>query len=343
MQVISLFSGAGGLDSGFEQAGFEVVLANEYDSSIWTTYRANFGGRLDTRSIVDIPDADFPEVDGLIGGPPCQSWSEAGARRGIDDRRGQLFFEYIRVLKRVRPRFFLAENVSGIVSSRHADAFSKILEHFRDLGYEVSFKLLNSADYGVPQDRERVIVVGFRSDLGLSYEFPSPSGSRPTLRDAIGDLRGKKPAGIDGYGTARAGLKLPNHEFVIGGFSPIFMSRNRVRSWDEQSFTIQAGARHVPIHPQAPVMERVAKDQFRFVPGKEHLYRRLSVLECARIQTFPDTHRFIYDRIGDGYKMIGNAVPVEFARRLAESIKQRLSSLKKKKQSQRSPLVAVHS
>lgn len=320
MNVISLFSGAGGLDAGFEQSGFDVVLANEFDPTIWETYRANFKATLDTRSIADLPDEDLPTAEGLIGGPPCQSWSEAGARRGINDKRGQLFFEYIRVLQKVRPKFFLAENVSGIISSRHISSFLAIVEKFKGLGYDVSYKLLNSADFGVPQDRERVIVVGFRSDLGIRYEFPSPIDNRPTLHDAIGDLSTVAPAGVDGYSAVAANAPIPNHEFVQGGFSPIFMSRNRVRKWEERSFTIQAGARHAPIHPQAPVMEKVAPDEFRFVRGKEHLYRRLSVRECARIQTFPDNHEFVYKRIADGYKMIGNAVPVELARNLAVSI-----------------------
>ncbi len=114
---------------------------------------------------------------------------------------------------------------------------------------------------------------------------------------------------------------MPNHEYMNGGFSSIYMSRNRVRSWDEQSFTIQAGGRHAPIHPQAPKMLFVEKNKRIFVPGKEGLYRRLSVRECARIQTFPDEFKFYYDDIADGYKMVGNAVPVMLAYHVAESIK----------------------
>ena len=116
MKLISLFTGAGGLDLGFEQAGLEVVWANEFDSTIWDTFKHNFpNAELDTRNIIDIPSSDIPEADGIIGGPPCQSWSEAGAGRGINDKRGQLFFEYIRILKDKEPLFFLAENVSGIL------------------------------------------------------------------------------------------------------------------------------------------------------------------------------------------------------------------------------------
>ena len=113
---------------------------------------------------------------------------------------------------------------------------------------------------------------------------------------------------------------------MIGSFSTIFMSRNRVRSWDEQSFTIQAGGRHAPIHPQAPKMKFIEQNVRVFLPGKEHLYRRLSVRECARIQTFPDDFIFHYKKVAAGYKMIGNAVPVNLAKFLANSIKEQLKA-----------------
>src|ERR1035437_2069796 len=113
MKLVSLFTGAGGLDRGFEKAGFDVIWANEYDPSIWETFELNFPkSKLDNRSITDISVSEVPDMDGIIGGPPCQSWSEAGAGRGINDKRGQLFFEYIRLLKDKQPAFFLAENVS---------------------------------------------------------------------------------------------------------------------------------------------------------------------------------------------------------------------------------------
>lgn len=319
MRVVSLFSGAGGLDLGFEKAGFRTVFANEYDKTIWATYRANFPhARLDTRSIVELPEGDIPEADGLIGGPPCQSWSEAGAHRGIEDRRGQLFFEYIRILRHLRPKFFLAENVSGLLFGRHAGAFNAILTRFRRLGYRVQHRMLRASDFGVPQDRDRVIVVGIRTDIASEFVFPQPLGTVPTLRDAIGDLPDPSPNAAHSGSVSHPSV--PNHEYLVGGFSSMYMSRNRVRSWDEQSFTIQAGARHAPIHPSAPRMEKVGKDEFRFARGQEATYRRLSVRECARIQTFPDTHEFCYRRITDGYKMIGNAVPVELARHLAVAV-----------------------
>jgi DNA (cytosine-5)-methyltransferase 1 len=330
MRVISLFSGAGGLDLGFERAGFKTVFANEYDATIWPTYRANFPKvKLDTRSIVDVLESDLPEADGLIGGPPCQSWSEAGAHRGIEDQRGQLFFEYIRLLRHVKPKFFLAENVSGILAARHASAFDAILKGFAKLGYRVNHRLLRASDFGVPQDRDRVIIVGIRKDLERDFVFPNPIGRPPTLKDAIGDMPAPLPC--PSQSKTMPACPMDNHEYLVGGFSTIYMSRNRVRNWTQQSFTIQAGARHAPIHPSAPRMEKVGQDEFRFVPGKEHLYRRLSVRECARVQTFPDDHKFCYDRIVDGYKMIGNAVPVMLGYHLAVAVGEALRTRKSKR------------
>ena len=327
MKIVTFFAGAGGLDRGFEEAGFDVVWANEYDKAIWDTYRHNFPGtKLDTRSIVDVEPVDIPTCDGMIGGPPCQSWSEAGMLRGIEDHRGQLFFEYIRLLKAKRPLFFLAENVSGIVFNRHSEAFNNILQMFSQIGYNVSYHLLNANDYGVPQDRERVIIVGYLAQYGKHFEPPTIQSPPPTLKDAIWDLRKNVVPAID-KNKRNPKTKITNHEYFTGGFSSIFMSRNRVRPWHRPSFTIQAGGRHAPLHPQAPEMILIGKDARAFVEGAD--YRRLSVRECARVQTFPDEHLFIYDYVADGYKMIGNAVPVKFASALATQILKDVSKFKK--------------
>ena len=327
MKLVSLFTGAGGLDLGFEKAGFDVVWANEFDKSIWETFEHNFPNiKLDKRSIVEIQSNEIPQADGIIGGPPCQSWSEAGAGRGINDKRGQLFHDYIRLLKDKRPKFFLAENVSGILHPKHKEAFSNIIKEFENAGYEVSQKLLNANDYDVPQDRLRVIIIGYRKDLKKKFEFPEQQEYKPVLKDAIWDLRKAMPAREGNKTNGEKGLWALNHEYMNGGFSTIYMSRNRVRSWDEPSFTIQAGGRHAPIHPQAPKMKFIEQNIRVFVPGKEHLYRRLSVRECARIQTFPDDFIFHYTNVPAGYKMIGNAVPVNLAKFLAENIKKQLIS-----------------
>ena len=324
-RVVSLFSGAGGLDKGFEQAGFDIVWANEYDSSIWETFEYNFPNtHLDKRNIRNVPSIDIPECIGIIGGPPCQSWSEAGALRGIEDERGQLFYEFIRILRDKKPLFFLAENVEGMLAQRHSEALANIKKLFRESGYNLSFRLINANNYNVPQDRKRVIFVGYRNDLNMTFEFPEMKEYKPVLKDAIWDLKNSAiPAKEKNYTNGNL-CKVPNHEYMIGGFSTIFMSRNRVRAWDEPSFTIQAGGRHAPIHPQAPKMTFIEQNKREFVKGKEHLYRRLSLRECARIQTFPDDFIFKYSSVADGYKMVGNAVPVNMAYALASKIMQDL-------------------
>lgn len=327
MNIVSFFAGAGGLDLGFQNAGFNVIWANEYDKEIWETYQKNHPHTiLDKRSIVNIPSDEVPECDGIIGGPPCQSWSEAGAMKGIEDKRGQLFFDFIRILEAKQPKFFLAENVSGMLLGRHSPALENIKELFRNagIGYELSFEMVNACDYNVPQDRKRVIFVGIRKDLGFKYEFQKPNFPKLTLQNAISDLKENVLPAKTNNKTNGKDCAIPNHEYMTGGFSTIFMSRNRVRSWDEQSFTIQAGGRHAPIHPQAPKMKFIEQNIRVFVPGQEHLYRRLSVRECARIQTFPDDFIFHYDNISAGYKMIGNAVPINLAHFLANTIKQQI-------------------
>jgi len=320
-EIVSLFSGAGGLDKGFEMAGFDVTWANEYDKTIWETFKYNFPKTyLDTRNIRNIPSIEIPDCIGIVGGPPCQSWSEAGTLRGINDSRGTLFYEFIRILRDKKPLFFLAENVEGMLAQRHSDALINIKKLFKDSGYNLSFRLINAVNYGVAQDRKRVIFVGYRSDLGMHFEFPQHFEQKFNLKDIIVDLKDNAlPAKEKNYTNGDKCL-IPNHEYMIGGFSTIYMSRNRVRGWDEPSYTIQAGGRHAPIHPQAPKMTFIEQNKREFVKGKEHLYRRLSIRECARIQTFPDDFIFKYDNLVDGYKMVGNAVPVNMAYTLASKI-----------------------
>ncbi|WP_111309377.1 DNA cytosine methyltransferase [Confluentibacter sediminis] len=332
MKIVSFFAGAGGLDLGFQKAGFNVIWANEYDKDIWETYEKNHPKTiLDKRSIIDIKSNEVPECDGIIGGPPCQSWSEAGSLRGINDKRGQLFYDFIRILEAKQPKFFLAENVSGMLLNRHSEALKNIQELFKNagIGYELSFQLLNASDFDVPQDRKRVFFVGIRKDLNFKFQFPKPVKEKISLEQAIMDLKDSVVPAKEGNKTNKENCQVSNHEYMIGGFSSMFMSRNRVRTWDDQSFTIQAGGRHAPIHPQAPKMKFIEQNVREFVKGKEDLYRRLSVRECARIQTFPDTFSFHYTHIAAGYKMIGNAVPVNLAKHMALSIKSQIENAEK--------------
>lgn len=322
--IVSLFSGCGGLDLGFSQAGFRTVWANEYDKSIWETYEKNYADTvLDRRDIRSIPSDHIPNCVGIIGGPPCQSWSEAGTQKGIDDARGQLFLEYVRILKDKQPLFFLAENVSGMLHKKHIHALLSIIASFEKAGYLVSHKLLNAANYGVPQDRERVFFVGYHTSLKKRFNFDLLEKTQYQVRnlyDAIWDLRNSAIPAQEKNKTNGEACEFPNHEYMIGGFSSHYLSRNRVRSWHEPSFTIQAGGRHAPMHPQANKMIYVGRDKFIFDPDSPYPYRRLSIRECARIQTFPDDIRFYYRDLVDGYKMIGNAVPVALSRAIAQAI-----------------------
>jgi DNA (cytosine-5)-methyltransferase 1 len=322
--VVALFSGCGGLDLGFAQAGFNIAWANEYDKNIWETYEKNhIDTILDKRDIRNILTKEIPDCIGIIGGPPCQSWSEGGAQRGMEDDRGQLFLDYIRILEDKQPLFFLAENVSGMLHQKHNKAFNDIKNSFQNAGYSIACQLINAKDYGIPQDRKRVIIVGYRNDLGKKFDFNllRKTSNVLDLRNTIWDLRDSAIPALETQKTNGKDCTVANHEYMIGDFSSIYMSRNRVRLWDEPSFTIQAGGRQAPIHPQANRMISVGKDKRIFDSSSPYPYRRLSVRECARIQTFPDDFKFYYNNLADGYKMIGNAVPVDLACAIAKIIK----------------------
>jgi len=329
MNIISLFSGCGGLDLGFERAGFQIPAANEFDPAIYETFKTNHPNTHliegDIRQITkeDILPFVHGEIDGIIGGPPCQSWSEAGSLKGIDDARGQLFFDYIRLLRSLNPKFFLAENVSGMLADRHSAAIQNILNLFKESGYDVTLTLVNAKNYGVAEERKRVFYIGFRKDLGIKFRFPQGSteddNQKLTLKDVIGDLQSSAvPAGPKNHHNPAS---INNNEYFTGAFSPIFMSRNRVKSWNEQAFTVQASGRQCQLHPQAPKMVNFGHNDCRFAEGAEHLYRRMTIREVARIQGFPDDFQFIYNDTNNAYKMIGNAVPVNLAYEVAIAIK----------------------
>lgn len=325
LNIISLFSGCGGLDLGFQKADFNIIWANDNAKSIWKTYKENHPLTVFCpKSIQKIRSNDIPDnIVGIIGGPPCQSWSNAGKGKGLSDRRGRLFFEFVRIINDKNPLFFVAENVEGMLAKRHSKGLEVVKEILSNagMGYTLSTELMNAANYGVPQNRKRIFFVGYRRDLGIAFVKPDSNSPTRTVRDAISDLVESALPGISGNKSNGPNCTISNHEYWTGGFSYIFMSRNRVLDWDEPSFTIQASGRQVSIHPQAPPMEKVKKDVMRFESGNEHLYRRLSVRECARIQTFPDSYIFHYDSLNAGYKMIGNAVPVNLAKAVALKVK----------------------
>ena len=344
LNLVSLFSGCGGLDLGFELAGLDVAhgiektneflesrdrfLENRHDSLFHTicsidmfkeanqTYRLNFPETVvqkeqDIRKI-----KEFPNCDIVLGGFPCPGFSEAGPRL-IDGERNFLYIHFIRALIKTKPSFFIAENVKGMLTLGNGEVIKQIIQDFESAGYRVKYKLVNARDYGVPQIRERVFIVGVRNDIDFDYNFPDSThgdgkDQHPfvTLHDAIRDLE------------ADPG------ECYEGSFSPIYLSRNRKKTWEEQSFTIQASGRQAPLHPSGEAMEKAGVDEW-ILPGGENMHRRLSVKEIARIQTFPDWFLFSdgntpnisrNGRLNKVYKQIGNAVPVELARAIAAPI-----------------------
>lgn len=239
-----------------------------------------------------------------------------------------IIFEFLQSLNL---NFFLAENVSGMLAKRHSDAVKNILNMFEEAGYNVSLTLVNAKDYGVAEERKRVFYIGFRKDIDIDFKFPKGStcddGRKLTLKDIIWDLQDTAvPAGQKNHHNPEA---VNNNEYFIGEYSPIFMSRNRVKAWDEQAYTVQASGRQCQLHPQAPKMVKYGKNDCRFVEGKEHLYRRMTIREIARVQGFPDDFKFIYDGVNDAYKMIGNAVPVNLAYEIAVGIRDALKDSEK--------------
>ena len=212
-----------------------------------------------------------------------------------------------------------------MLAERHSEAVKGFMKLFDEAGYYVNLKMLNANDYDVPEDRDRIFYIGFRKDLNLKFfPFPTPKSKKPTLRDAIWDLKDNAIPALEKNKTNGDKCAVPNHEYYIGSFSSIFMSRNRVRSWDEPGFTVQASGRQCQLHPQAPKMIKIETNKQIFAPGFESLYRRMTVREVARVQSFPDDFKFIYDDLNIVYNMIGNAVPVNLAYNVAMKIKETL-------------------
>ena len=342
MKVLSLFSGIGGLDLGFEKAGHETVFANDIMKIACVSYACYFNkknrksqvlsiseynelfdeGQLPALPVVkgDVSEINkFPEADIVTGGFPCQGFSMIGTRLETDPRN-QLYLQFSRVVSLINPKFFVAENVRGLLQLYQGRVFQAIKEEFRHTGkhgYNVKSKLLNAKNYGVAQDRERVIIVGVRRDLDFEYEYPDPTHGSP---DFFGNhYNGQKPIRTLKKEIGR--FHAPKEEEIYSGkFSPLYMSRNRRRGWDNVSFTIQANAMHVPLHPSSCRMVKAETDKFLFEPERGD-YRRLTPKECLAIQSFPrDYIKKIKGSIQQQYTQIGNAVPPKLAEAIALNI-----------------------
>lgn len=298
--AVSLFCGAGGLDMGFDHAGFKTLWANDFDKDACKTHRAWSGAKVVCGDIADVGLDDVPDCDIMLGGFPCQGFSLSGPRK-IDDKRNKLYHQYVRFLEGKKPKVFVGENVKGLLTMGNGQVFETIIEDFSRCGYNVFFQLVNAKDFGVPQDRERVIIVGFRKDLGVKNFKISPyDGEKMTLEQAIGNMPDAKP-----------------EEVCDAPYSSRFMSRNRKREWNQVSYTIPAMAKQVALWPGSPDMIKLDKDKWVFGEG---FTRRLSYKEAALIQTFPENIVFAGD-LTSKYKQIGNAVPVKLAEHVANSVR----------------------
>lgn len=289
---------------GFERQGFRVIWANDIEEDACATHRLWSTAEVVCGDISKIDFSTIPEADVLLGGWPCQGFSLAGPRQ-LDDRRNTLYKYYVKYLEEKQPLAFVGENVKGMLTLGDGEIFEAIKQDMYTKGYTLFYKLLNACDYGVPQDRERIIIVGFRNDLKVTdFEFPKKHDKIVTLREALADLPEPTPEDI-----------------CDAPYSSRYMSRNRKRGWDEVSYTIPAMAKQVPLHPSSPDMIKLEKDLWKFGEG---ITRRFSWQEAAAIQTFPSNLEFVGD-LTSKYKQIGNAVPVKLAEAIAEKVYKKLS------------------
>lgn len=336
MRIISLFSGCGGMDFGAEAVGGEVIFANDNNTDACATYRKYFPKcELYEGDIADV--MDFPNADMVIGGYPCQSFSLAGRRNPEKDPRTKLYLEFVRCIEKVKPKYFVAENVSGLRGLKNGAFFKEQIEEFERQGYVVTSKLLNAKDFGVPQERKRLFIVGVIKTHNQTYVFPEPTHGKPSTKNPF----------IQPYishGEAIKDLPLwPNGEFYErphdpeGHMSWYFMSRNRKKNWNDPAFTVVANWRHITLHPACAKMkltwsnlEDGFKQRWDFSDEYEHLEddptrpilkepRRLTWRECSRIQSFPNDFEPI-GSVESKFQQIGNAVPPKLAEAVLKGI-----------------------
>ena len=298
LKVCSLFSGCGGLDLGFLLSGYEIVFAIDSYSRACETYDKNLNLPIIREKIQNVSYDEIPDCDIVIGGFPCQGFSTAGWFKK-EDARNELYLEMLKVVEEKRPNYFLAENVMGLLSMEKGKVLEYILNDFRKLGYVVKYKAINCADYGVPQQRKRIFILG--AEKGRKISFPQPTHDETpkeiviypelkkwkTVRQAIGDLEG---------------LNDPYPKGKINNFQ----SRYKVRPDEPSRYTILASAPKIPIHYNGSL-----EDEYP---------RRLTVRECARLQSFPDSFEFCGPLTAQ-IKQLGNAVPPLVSYRIAQDLK----------------------
>lgn len=301
MRIISLFSGAGGLDLGLTRSGNDIIWANDIDESAVATYKKNIGDHIVCKDIKDVSMDEIPGgADVVVGGFPCQGFSQANLLREVGDTRNGLYLFFRNVVASKKPKFFIAENVKGILSLGKGEVIRRIVADFAAVGYVVEYRLVNMADYGVPQNRQRVIIVGQRRDIGdkLLFKFPEPThgkGRMPciTIREAL-----------DRFPDPDSPNTLPNH--VYSAYKLAF-----------RNFT-----GHRPTNPDRPCPTILARGNggggVCAIPHYNGR-RRLTIRESAAIQTFPDDFEFV-GAMNSCYRQIGNAVPVLFGELLGKEL-----------------------
>ncbi|MBI5520463.1 MAG: DNA (cytosine-5-)-methyltransferase [Desulfovibrio sp.] len=337
--TLSLFSGCGGMDFGAEEAGANIIWSNELDQDAVESLHKYFPN-------VDLIPGDiakvdkFPKAELLIGGYPCQSFSMGGNRNPAADARTKLYLQFARCLEQTNPLFFIAENVSGLQKIQSGSFLQEQVRVFKGIGkhgYRITAQVVDAKEYGVPQTRKRLFIVGIRRDLGLVFEFPQPTHGKATKKTP-------RLLPFTSHGEAIRDLPLwPTGEFYErphdpeGHMSWYYMSRNRKANWFDPSYTICANWRHTTLHPGSQVMtltwSNLAdgwKQRWDFSDRYEHLEinpelpflkvpRRLSWRECARIQTFPKD----FEPVGKAeskFNQIGNAVPPLLAKVIVEHL-----------------------
>ncbi len=293
MKVVSLFSGAGGLDLGFINAGHKIIWANDNFPDAVKTYRTNIGSHIICEDISKIPSDQIPEHDILIGGFPCQGFSVANSKRGEQDERNKLYLEFLRILLDKQPKYFVAENVKGILSLSKGAIFKMIISDFENAGYIVKHEVLNAANYGVPQKRERVIILGVRTDVNFNLRHPEPTHhENPSL---FNDK--KRWVSI---GEALRDIPEPEDKHLL---------INHTYSKFKLKFNGYLGNRAIdPTKPAPTVTARGDEKGGVVVLHHPNNHRRMSVRELALTQSFPIDYIFEGNN-SSAYRQIGNAVP----------------------------------
>lgn len=324
LSAVTLFSGGGGIDLGLNMAGYRIVAATDVDAYSCKTIQHNFPDATVVEADAEeisasdlLPDQRPDSIDLVAGGPPCQAFTILGDRGSFDDPRGQLVFEFGRLISEISPKAFLFENVPGIQSVNDGKDYADLLSFFRDrLDYHIYDQILDAADYGVPQHRERVFIVGFRESVEFSFPAPShfPEDSLfssekdtyTTVRDAFSSLPDEAPNNDKRDHSDRVRKR---YSTVPPGGRDDVDRTDRLR-WDEPSGTVLVGSRDGGGRP--------------FIHPSED--RHLTVRETARLQSFPDDYVFM-GGVTAQYRQVANAVPPKVAKAIGQMIRKSLTRL----------------